>query len=96
MSELRLEIETIKDLFANQPLMRMVLEDLLTSGDCFVLLNNGYDFSQLLPANTMRVTATAYEQVVDGAVIATFTDDQVLHLCRKSLKEVCSRSDPKG
>ena len=86
MSELRLEIESIKDLFAHQPLLtRMALEDLLTVGDCFVLLDNGYGFSQLLPANTMRVTSTVYEQVIEDRVVGMFTDDRVLHLCRKSL-----------
>lgn len=80
LSTIRRRIENIKTQVT--PLMRLALEDLLTAGDCYILLPNMYrSDAYVLSAVTIRYASdSGYEQVFHDGTRMKVPAEELLHL----------------
>ena len=95
LSQIRAKIENIKGQI-DGALVRTALEDLLTAGDCYILLRgNQRGSAYLLSAATIRYTVgIGYEQVFyDGSTIR-IPAEELLHLRLVKLAEPGAPSIP--
>jgi len=77
------EIEHIKDMIANNPeLVRRMLEDLLSRGECFVRITQ--TAAAVLPSTSMHKTSDGYEQIYGSSSIK-FKRSEILCLSREAM-----------
>jgi hypothetical protein len=76
IAELRAHIEDIKTRLTNTGAMRDILEDLLTTGECYILLKHGVT----LRPQTIVEKAECYLQKIPGLPDVQIRKDAILHL----------------